>query len=53
MADPHVAGTLALLAIVDKPVAAAEVYTLSDQVVNAVNLGWTDAAGGSSSLPSL
>ncbi|MBN1547870.1 MAG: hypothetical protein JW902_14560 [Syntrophaceae bacterium] len=45
MASPHVAGALALLASVDKPVDAADVYTLYEQVRTAGNFDWIDDSG--------
>jgi subtilisin len=45
MASPHAAGALALLASVDKPSVAADVYSLYSQVENAGNYEWTDDSG--------
>lgn len=45
MASPHVAGAMALLASVSKPVDEAGVFSLYNQVTNAGNLSWTDDSG--------
>ena len=45
MASPHVAGALALLASVDNPANAADVYGLYDQVKNSGNYDWVDDSG--------
>ncbi|MFU8771968.1 MAG: S8 family serine peptidase, partial [Anaerolineales bacterium] len=45
MASPHVAGALALLASKNKPVNAAQVFNLYDQVKSAGNFNWTDDSG--------
>ncbi|MEJ2310028.1 MAG: S8 family peptidase [Gammaproteobacteria bacterium] len=45
MASPHVAGALALLASVDAPADADDVYDLYAQVINAGNDDWTDDSG--------
>jgi len=43
MASPHVAGALALLASVNNPQNADDVYSLYQQVLNSGNYDWTDA----------
>ncbi|MEN6410289.1 MAG: S8 family serine peptidase [Anaerolineaceae bacterium] len=45
MASPHAAGALALLASVNNPSNAADVYNLYAQVRNAGNYNWTDDSG--------
>ncbi|MBW6472564.1 MAG: S8 family serine peptidase [Anaerolineaceae bacterium] len=45
MASPHVAGALALLASVNNPGDAADVYALYDEIKNAGNYDWTDDSG--------
>ncbi len=45
MASPHAAGALALLASVNNPGDATDVYNLYDQVINAGNFDWTDDSG--------
>jgi subtilisin len=45
MASPHAAGALALLASVNNPGSAADVYNLYNQVKNAGNFNWTDDSG--------
>ncbi|MBW6467071.1 MAG: S8 family serine peptidase [Brevefilum sp.] len=45
MASPHAAGALALLASVNKPTKATEVYALYKQVKDAGNLDWVDDSG--------
>lgn len=45
MASPHAAGALALLASVNNPNSAADVYALYAQVIAAGNLDWTDDSG--------
>jgi subtilisin family serine protease len=45
MASPHVAGALALLASVNNPGNATDVYNLYAQVKNAGNTNWTDDSG--------
>jgi len=45
MASPHVAGALALLASVNNPATASNVYNLYSQVKSAGNYNWTDDSG--------
>jgi subtilisin len=45
MASPHAAGALALLASVNNPANATDVYNLYSQVKNAGNYNWTDDSG--------
>lgn len=45
MASPYAAGALALLASVSKPVDAADVYALYDQVIDKGNYNWVDDSG--------
>jgi subtilisin family serine protease len=53
MASPHAAGALALLASVDNPGNATDVYNLYDQVINAGNFDWTDDSGDDNQEPLL
>ncbi|MFU8826670.1 MAG: S8 family serine peptidase, partial [Brevefilum sp.] len=45
MASPHAAGALALLASVNNPSNAADVYALYDQVKDTGNFDWVDDSG--------
>jgi subtilisin family serine protease len=45
MASPHVAGALALLASLNKPNSAADVYDLYNQVIQSGNFDWWDDSG--------
>ncbi len=45
MASPHAAGGLALLASVNNPSNAADVFALYGQLINDGNLNWTDDSG--------
>jgi hypothetical protein len=45
MASPHVAGALALLASINNPATATNVYNLYNQVKSAGNYNWTDDSG--------
>ena len=45
MASPHAAGALALLASVNNPADAADVYKLYNAVKTAGNFNWTDDSG--------
>jgi len=45
MASPHAAGALALLASVNNPGSASEVYALYNQVKSTGNYNWTDDSG--------
>lgn len=53
MASPHVAGALALLASVNKPLTAADVYSLYNQIRSAGNYNWTDDSGDGTKEPLL
>jgi hypothetical protein len=45
MASPHAAGALALLASINNPANATDVFNLYNQVKNAGNYNWTDDSG--------
>ena len=45
MASPHAAGALALLASVNNPANATDVYNLYNQIKQAGNFNWTDNSG--------